>query len=759
MRNIRVRSEPLAVVQKIACGTMLTGLLTHAAKCTRKRLAIPKTNSCLPLQQLRCRSFAALQENLNLNTVLSRSTSVRSWIFSANSRDAFEKAATLGADVIVLDMEDSVPREMKNKMRDEYRTALEDNVFSNTCVYVRVNETSCPSELEKDVDLLSLRNVAGFILPKTESKNDIQLLEEMVLLAEIRGKVAPGKISFVPIVETPRAYFHLEEIASSSPRIAAIIAGNADLAANVLCEDHSPTYDSFYSRVVLAAKAAKIEAVGGVHDKIDDITGFEKFCYKMKRCGFGGVVTLTPKQVALANRAFSYTNDELQWAKRVVEVTNVHNGHIKTIQRSIQESRQMIGPPHYQKASAMLERNRQQGKQLSQSKSKESSDLVIATRPPQQLDPTLKVGELLYSPLEVTVTESWKTLWDSAFLSMGILQNSQVKSSELGLDGIPLPFSLLATMVVGFTVMVFSHDARVHLGFYNMFQNRPVLPGDTLRAAFCVDSAQDTLGKDGNRYTIAYSTHWLVNQKNQVVFSTQKRTMFAPRKVEQRKATVNSQALTPEDSFWQKTLIKQPTDSLLSFTPQPTLAAGQVYIHSFAKIHNNSEMRMLASLLRITNPHHHNKVRYLPTDILVPGPFVMAAALGNTAPNLGEIVYEDILMAANLNKVNPGDQIGTISYILDSQHLAENPDLEQVTVRHLAIKNTNIEQLQETGVPQKLLDGTLTKPSQYEAFCQQQCPLLFHKIACQMVRRFIRVSPEISLQYQKDREIPEELQL
>ena len=732
------------------------GLLAHAAKCARTRLAVLKTNS-LALQQLRCRSYPALQENLNLNAVISRPSSVRSWVFSAKSKAAFKKASTMGADVIVLDMEDSVPREWKDKMRDEYRTALEDNVFSNTCVYVRVNETSCPSELEKDVDMLTQRNVAGFILPKTENDTDIQLLEEMVALAEFRGKIAPGKIRFVPIVETPRAYFHMEEIATSSPRIAAIIAGNADLAANVLCEDHSPTYDSFYSRVILAAKAAKIEAVGGVHDKIDDITGFEKFCYKMKRCGFGGVVTLTPKQVALANRAFSYTSEELQWAQRVVQVSDVHNGHIKTIQRSIQESRQMIGPPHYQKAIAMLDHHRQHGKRLCQSKSKKSSNLVIASRPLQHLHPTLKVGELLYSPLEVTVTESWKTLWDSAFLSMGALQNSQVRSSKLGLDGIPLPFSLLATMVVGFTVVVFSHDARVHLGFYNMFQNRPVLPGDTLRAAFCVDSAQDTLGKDGNRYTIAYSTHWLVNQENQVVFSTQKRTMFAPRKVEQRKVTVNSQALTPENSIWRKNLIKQSTDSLLSLAPQATLEAGQVFIHSFAKIHNNSEMRMLASLLRITNPHHHNKVRYSPTDILVPGPFVMAAAIGNTAPNLGEIVYEDILMASNLNKVNPGDQIGTISYILDSQRLAENQDLEQVTVRHLAIKNTNIEQLQETGVPQNLLNGTLMKPSEYETFCQQECPLLFHKIACQMVRRFIRVSPEISLQYQKNREIPEEL--
>ena len=733
-------------------------LFARTARCYRRVTSLaPLKTGIQSLQQLRCKSYPGPQVKLNLDAAVSRPILARSWLFSAKSKYEIKKAVTLGADVIILDMEDSVPGNRKEEMRKEYRTALDDGIFANACVYVRVNETSCLSDLEKDVDALTQRDVAGFILPKTESENDIHLLEEMVLQAEVRSKLTPGKLCFVPIVETPRAYFHLDKIASSSPRLSAIIMGNGDLAARVLCEDHSPTYYSFFSRGVLAAKAAGIEAIGGVHDKIDDIVGFEKFCNIMKRCGFVGVVTLTPKQLALANRAFSYTSEELQWAQKVVGMGNTHNGQIKTIQRSIQESRQMIGPPHYLKANAILDRSHLSRERLSHIN--KSNQVISPTHPSQTwLDPTLKVGEMIYSPLEVTVTESWKTMWDSAFLSMGELQNSYVKSSKLGLPDVPLPFSLLATMVAGFTVSMFSYDARVHLGFYNLFQNRPVFPGDTLHAMFCVDSASDTTGKDGNRYTIAHSSHWLVNQKNQVVFSAQKRTMFAPRKVKQcTKPTVNSQALAPSDSIWRKMVVQQPTESLLSRAPQPTLVPGELFIHSHTKVHDSSEMRMLASLMRITNPHHHNTVRYLPTDILVPGPFVMAAAIANTTQNLGEVAYEDIPMAANLNKVNPGDLIGTVSYVLDSKHLADNPDLEQVTIRHLAIKNTNIEELQNIGIPQKLLNGSLTKPSEYESVCQNECPLLFHKIACHMVRRLIRVSPEVLLQYQKDRKLPEEL--
>lgn len=250
---------------------MATFALRARCLCRVTSLAPPKTG-IQSLQQVRCKSYPAPQVKPNLNATISRPILARSWLFSAKSRDEIKKVVTLGADVIILDMEDSVPVDRKEAMRKEYRIALDEGIFSNACVYVRVNETSCLSELERDVDALTQRDVAGFILPKTESENDIHLLEEIVLQAEVRSKLTPGKFCFVPIVETPWAYFHLDKITSSSPRLSAIIMGNGDLAARVLCEDHSPTYYSFFSRGVLAAKAAGIEAVGGVHDKIDDIS-------------------------------------------------------------------------------------------------------------------------------------------------------------------------------------------------------------------------------------------------------------------------------------------------------------------------------------------------------------------------------------------------------------------------------------------------------------------------------------------------------
>ena len=679
----------------------------------------------------------------------------RSWLFATKSKKGLEKANSLGTDVVILDLEDSVPLERKDEARQVYRSALEEGVFSNSRVYVRVNEIKNFAEMERDVQMLTHPGVEGFLLSKTESSSSVLTLGDMISKAENHCNIKQRSMKIIPVLETARAYFHLKEIASS-PRIAYVLAGDKDLMADLVCDIHSPTIDTFFSKVVLAAKAANIEAFGGAHDLLDDVVGFEKYCKKLKKYGFTGAIALTPKQVAIANQVFSYSPQEIEWAKNVLDVKS--SGQIRTIQRSIQESRQMIGPPHCMKAVAMLKRN-QQILDSTPKPSEETPKLPVS-KSQKWVTPELHVGKIISSPLEVTVTESWKTLWDSAFFSTGGLANSSVMSSSLGLPGVPMPFSLVATLGAAFTVSVFSHDARVHLGFYDMFQNRPVFPGDTIHVKYCVDSSHDKVAGDGNLYTIANSSHWVINQHDQVVFTTQKRTMFAPRKVYPSEHHPTYRKLRAEDSAWRKMITEQPTENLTSLTPQPLLVPGQVFVHDTVKVHSYSEMAMLASLMRIINPHHHNIIRYAHDDILVPGPFVMAAAMANASQSLGEVIYEDIPYSTNLNKVNPGDQIGTVTYVMDSRPIDEDSDLEQVTIRHLAIKNTDVDLLLETGIPEELVSGSLTKPSEYEAVCQRECPLLHHKIACQVVRRIIRVRPGIASLHQKKKErIPQELLL
>ena len=88
----------------------------------------------------------------------------------------------------------------------------------------------------------------------------------------------------------------------------------------------------------------------GVHDKIDDHAGFYSINSKMKECGFAGTAALTPKQIAMANAIYSLSPKEEKWVQNVQNNGTV----IKLIRPSVQESRQMIGPPHQEKSSNML---------------------------------------------------------------------------------------------------------------------------------------------------------------------------------------------------------------------------------------------------------------------------------------------------------------------------------------------------------------------------------------------------------------------
>ena len=676
-----------------------------------------------------------------------RLLAARSWFFLKKSREALEKAHKLEADVLVLDMEDSVPIEQKDKTRDVYTKALNDGLLDGTKIYVRTNPAELWDEFHKDINMLASENVGGFMLPKVEGPEDVLAAANLLDVAEERRGLQRGSIALLPTVETPAAYFSLYPIVSSSPRVRAILAGNGDLSASVVCDSNSHACDVYFSSTVLAARAGGVRAIGGVHSRIDDHAGFENFCLQLKRCGFTGVIALTPKQVILANAIFSRTYNELQWAKNVLEAGE--NGAISCIQPSIQESREMTGPPHRIKAQAVLDQHSMLSAKSSQKKSSRSCDIKLIKR---GMANGIQTGEPVATPFLVTVTESWKSLWDCAFVSTNSFANSLARCKRLGYVSLPIPFSLVATLCVGFAVSSFSYNARVNLGFRNVFQRHTVLAGDTLQAFFQVDGVREKKAKDGNLYCITDSRHWLVNQKNEIVFQLEKSTMFSsadcmvPKRLWNSNVSCNSENLLLDSSKLKEHLVNQPIEALNPPLPNAPLLPGQVIAHDSFKVHGESETRMLCNLFRIVNRHHHNKVRYSHTDILVPGPFVFAATVGNAALDLGEVIYEDIPYCANINKVNIEDQISTLTYVSDCSAVEGNENLELVSLKHLGFKNLDTETLLNESVPAELFSGEATKPSDYEKICISTGNLhLLHKVACVINRRIVRVKPAINL--------------
>ena len=219
---------------------------------------------------------------------------------------------------------------------------------ANTAIFVRINSLDDYQEAIEDIRDLTIPQVSGFLLPKVKDGWSVREYDQLVSAAERRGNMMEGFLKFVPVLETVEGVFSAREIAQASPRNRGLIAGSADFMAVSLCEENSPTYFAHCGQVVLAARAANLCPIAGVCDKIDDHVQIEKFYRKMKACGFTGAVTVTPTQIDQANFEFSPSLKEMKWSRSVLAQDGLF-----TIQPSVQESRQMIGPPHREIAMAI----------------------------------------------------------------------------------------------------------------------------------------------------------------------------------------------------------------------------------------------------------------------------------------------------------------------------------------------------------------------------------------------------------------------
>ncbi len=649
---------------------------------------------------------------------------MRSIFFVKKTRAAMEKVKSLKADVIVLDMEDSVEPNERVFMRELYICALKDKVFGSSTIFVRTSGLATMEDVQRDITTFVGSGIEGLMIPKISTANDIFHIEQQIAAVENEKNLPPMQTKLLPIIETLPSYFALDKIALASKRNIGLIGGSGDFTADALCEDHSETYNNYFSKIVLAAKSASILPLWGVHDRIDDHAGYYRVNEQMKRNGFAGTAALTPKQIAMANTIYSLSPKELEWSQSV----RMNDSCIKLVQPSVQESRQMIGPPHRVKAENML-------KQYISLYQRKRNPAI--TRSANGLSPEVKIGEIVATPSECLITDGMISIWEAAFLqySSNVGVDTRIASPSLKC----VPFSLSATLAAAFSVQRFSYYARAHLGFSNIFQARALVPGDRLRAIFRIDDVLLKKFGDNNSYAVANSKHWLVNQEEKVVLQLSKTTMFHPSHCSPKSAaTKSTKSLNPESSPLFEYLMSSNMLASLSFKATPTLTPGEIMVHDTVKVMGHSEVRMLCNLLKIINPHHHNIVRYNSTDILVPGPFVMAAALSNASIDIGEVVYEDISSCINPNKVNLGDQVGTLTFVQKCTTLESNPCLEEVILKHFALKNIDMDVVASLTIPQELFSED-KKPSEYERLCIEKMPLLIHKIVCVTTRRIVRV--------------------
>jgi len=235
------------------------------------------------------------------------------YIPGSNPR-ALEKGRTLAADGLILDLEDAVAPDTKKTARDRIAGAISEGGYGRRELIVRTNGLDSAWGAD-DLRAAATMGADAVLLPKVESA-------EMVKAAEAALDAAGGP-SALPIwcmMETPLGMLRAEQIAFASSRVRGFVMGTSDLAKDLRAA-HTPDRLPFITSLglcVLAARAAGIPILDGVHLDLDDKSGFETACKQGLELGFDGKTLIHPKTIETANQVFSPSDNEIEWSKRII---------------------------------------------------------------------------------------------------------------------------------------------------------------------------------------------------------------------------------------------------------------------------------------------------------------------------------------------------------------------------------------------------------------------------------------------------------
>lgn len=231
----------------------------------------------------------------------------------SNAR-ALEKARTLAADGLILDLEDAVAPDAKVIARGQIAAALKQGGYGGRELIVRINGLDTPWGAD-DLAMVAASRAHAILIPKVERA-------EMVREAERRldAARAPKDLAIWCMMETPLGMLHAEEIAASSPRVGCLVMGTSDLAKDLHAahtRERLPMLTSL-GLCLLAARAFGRAILDGVHLDLADDEGFAYACRQGKELGFDGKTLIHPKTIAKANEVFAPSPDEVAWSRRII---------------------------------------------------------------------------------------------------------------------------------------------------------------------------------------------------------------------------------------------------------------------------------------------------------------------------------------------------------------------------------------------------------------------------------------------------------
>lgn len=237
-----------------------------------------------------------------------------------NRQRMIERARALAADVVILDLEDSVPPAEKEAARVLIHDTLPSMSAVGRLVYVRPNAIISPY-LQQDLEAVVGPGLDGLCLPKVESAEEIKGLEGLLGRLEREHGLKEGTLGLIPCLESARGILGGHEIAMASPRVVGLGFGAEDFTADLGVPRSKEGTELFFARssLVLSARAAEVLALDSVYSDYQDEEGLLREAGLGRQLGFGGKFLIHPNQIEPVNRVFSPAAEEVAYARRVVE--------------------------------------------------------------------------------------------------------------------------------------------------------------------------------------------------------------------------------------------------------------------------------------------------------------------------------------------------------------------------------------------------------------------------------------------------------
>lgn len=278
---------------------------------------------------------------------------MRSLMFvPAHNQKLLDSAVRRDADVLLLDIEDSVPYLEKQKSRDNIKEFAKRTDLNGKLLFPRVNDRES-GELLKDAYQLTIDGIHGFMYPKATKGEDIYFFGKLLETIEYEKGYPIGTFKIIPLIETAGAVINIKDICSACTRVIAVAFGCEDYVTDLQGKHDAEGVSIMTARslISIGARSCGILPIDTVHIKVHDLEDLEHNLIQGKNLGFEGMLVLNPKELPLVHQYYSPTETEIKWAEEMIQLAEEAQKDGKGV--AVKDNK-FIGPPMVKMAKNIL---------------------------------------------------------------------------------------------------------------------------------------------------------------------------------------------------------------------------------------------------------------------------------------------------------------------------------------------------------------------------------------------------------------------